>query len=70
MVNGFTTAQRHMTLVKASTKQKDKFSRLKETQYPTDMIDTKKVVINLSNKELHPAAVSYTGQRSQLCPYD
>jgi hypothetical protein len=37
-------------------KQKNKFSRLKNTQHPTHTIDENKVVINLSNKELDPAA--------------
>jgi hypothetical protein len=58
LVDGFTTAQGHMTLVKASSKQKDKFSRPKKTQYPTDLIDKKKVVVKLSNKELDPVVVS------------
>jgi hypothetical protein len=47
-----------MTLVKASSKQKVIFGRLHKTQYPTDLIDKKKVIVNLSNKKIDPAAVS------------
>jgi hypothetical protein len=55
---GFTAAQGYLTLTKVSTKQKDKFSRLRNTPHPTHTTDGNKVVINLSNKELDPAASS------------
>jgi hypothetical protein len=41
-----------------TTKQKRKFEHLHGIQHPVDQTDANKVVINLSNKDLEPAAVS------------
>jgi hypothetical protein len=59
-MDGFTTAQGYVILAKASFKQKDKFSQLKKTQNPTDTIDKKKVVVNISK--------NWTQQLYPYCP--
>jgi hypothetical protein len=51
-----------MILIKASSKQEDKFSHLQKTQYPTNRTDKKKAV-NLSNKKLEPVVVPTLDKR-------
>jgi len=58
MTGNWTTAQAYSTQTVATSKQKRKFEHLHGKQHPVDQIDTSKVVINLSDKDLEPAAIS------------
>jgi hypothetical protein len=48
----------YSTQAVATSKQKRKFEHLRGKQHPLDQRDTSKVVINLSDKALEPAAIS------------
>jgi hypothetical protein len=58
MVDNWTMAQVHTIQAATTSKQKWKFEHLHATQHPVDQMDTSKVVINLSDKALKPAATS------------
>jgi hypothetical protein len=58
LVDNWTMAQACNLQATTTTKQKRKFEHLHGIQHPVDQIDANKVVINLSSKDLEPAAVS------------
>jgi hypothetical protein len=58
MVDNYTTAQASWILLSSTATQKQKFGRLQYTQQPTECIETGKVVVNLTNRALDPAAIA------------
>jgi ATP-dependent Lon protease len=58
LVDSWTMAEACTLQATTTTKHKRKFEHLHGIQHPEDQIDANKVVINLSNKDLEPAAVS------------
>jgi hypothetical protein len=52
VVDSFTTAEGYVTLVKAAFKEKDKLSHLQKTQYSTDVIEKKQVVVTSRTRNL------------------
>jgi phospholipase C len=58
MIDHFTVAQAYWTSMSTTTTQKQKFIRLLGTQQPAKDMDPEKVVVNLTNRALDPAAIS------------
>jgi hypothetical protein len=58
LIDNWTTAQACNLQATTTTKQKRKVEHLQGIQHPGDQMDANKVVINLSSKDLEPAAVS------------
>jgi hypothetical protein len=55
MVDSFTIAQAHITLVAATHTQQQKFELLYITQHQVDRVDNREVMVNLSILWLYPS---------------
>jgi tRNA(His) 5'-end guanylyltransferase len=62
MIDNFTAAHAYWAIVSANLTQKQKFDRLRGKQNPTKNMQEAKLVINLTNKPLEPAAASNLGK--------
>jgi hypothetical protein len=58
MVDSFTTAQAFSASTAATRTQKQKFARLYSTQHQAEHKDTEKVVVNITDRNLDPAAIA------------
>jgi hypothetical protein len=58
MVVNSAMAQACLPLSTATSRQKQKFSHIHNTQHPMDHVDTDKVTINFTNRVLDPPAVA------------
>jgi hypothetical protein len=57
-VDNYTKTKAHWILLPASATQKQKSGCFEDTQQPMKCIETDKVVVNLTNRALNPAAIA------------